>query len=297
MNKPELSRFLIIGGTGTLGRGLVRGIYEQNAKAEITILSRDEHKQAAMRREFPKAKFVIGDIRDTESIFRHFLNKDVVFHVAALKHVDVIEENVLEGIKTNIIGTVNAADAAEAAEVKHFVFSSTDKAIDPINAYGMTKGLAERHLFALNRQGSPTKFSVYRWGNVLGSNGSVIPFFAKTLKEDGVAYITDAQMTRFWLPIEWAVRYMLRTFPVANRERAMICPNMKAADVVQIVQAVASVLDIQKYEFKFIGMRPGEKKHESMESFHDGTNMVSDIYDRYTHQELVDMICPIVRPA
>jgi UDP-N-acetylglucosamine 4,6-dehydratase len=290
----EKTRVLILGGTGTLGRALTKEIIDNHPEAQITILSRDEHKQAAMKREFPQVRFVLGDIRDYASVARHVEGQEIVFHVAALKHVDILEENVAECIKTNVEGTINAADAAAMADVKHFIFSSTDKAVDPINAYGMAKGLAERYLYSLNADPTiKTKFSVYRWGNVIGSNGSAIPLFAKALKEQKEISITDPAMTRFWLPIEWAVRFMLLTFRQAHTDCAMICPNMKAASVFEVVKATAHVVGrTGDVAFKVIGLRPGEKIHEEMISRHDG-GMSSELADRYTFEEL----CELIRPA
>ncbi len=291
------SNVLILGGTGTLGRALVRTLSHEYPGINISVLSRDEHKQAHMRREFPKVRFIIGDIRDLDQ--RHFVKQDIVFHVAALKHVDGCEANVGECIKTNVLGTMNAADAAIAAGVRHFIFSSTDKAVDPINTYGYSKALSEKVLISYNKLNLGTKFSIYRWGNVLGSQGSVIPIFAETLRKERAAYITHQSMTRYWLPIDWAVRFMLRTFPDARTDRAMICPNMKSASVLNIVKAVASIVGVPQYRVAPTGVRPGEKIHEVMESQHAPTVTVpsSDAADEYTEEELIEMLKPILQGA
>ncbi len=288
---------LILGGTGTLGRAITRTLIQEYPGIHISILSRDEHKQAQMRREFPKVRYIIGDIRDLDQ--RHFAKQDIVFHVAALKHVDGCEANVEECIKTNVLGTMNAADAAIAAGVRHFIFSSTDKAVDPINTYGYSKALSEKVLFSYNKLNLGTKFSIYRWGNVLGSQGSVVPIFAETLRKERAAYITHQSMTRYWLPIDWAVRFMLRTFPDAKTDRAMICPNMKAASVLNVVKAVASIVGVPQYRVAPTGVRPGEKLHEVMESRHSASITVpsSDEAEEYTEEELIELLRPILQGA
>ena len=288
---------LILGGTGTLGRALTKYILEHSPNSKITILSRDEHKQAQMKREFPKVQFVLGDISDFQSISDAFKGKTVVFHVAALKHVDIMEENPVECWKTNVKGTQNAALASQIWGVKHFIFSSTDKAIDPINSYGICKAFSEKLIFDMNRKGSKTKFSVYRWGNVLGSQGSAIPFFAKTLKTERTAYLTDAKMTRFWIPIEWAVHYMLHTFHSASVTNAMIPPTMKTASTLNVIETIAEILEVENYEVVSTGLRPGEKIHEAMVSQHSLSGYDSSSWPTYSKDELRSMLEPIVKAA
>ncbi len=295
MNQPK--RVTILGGTGSLGKAIAKHIQDNWQSTEITIVSRDEQKHAAMKREFPKLKYALADIRDVSSIYPHLLGRETVFHVAALKHVDLMEDAPIECIKTNVWGTENVARAAISSGVKHVVFSSTDKAVDPINAYGYSKALSEKILFSLNREQKQTKFSVYRWGNVLGSNGSVIPYFAKTLKDSGRAYLTHPDMTRFWLPIEWAVHYMLRTYQDAYIDRAMIPPNMKAAFVKDVIDVVAEIVGANVYTITDTGLRPGEKLHEAMVSMHSGMNFQSNTAEMYTRSELTTLLLPIVQGA
>ncbi len=287
-------RILVLGGTGTLGRAICDMLIEEYPGCQITVLSRDEHKQAKMKREFPLINFVIGDIRDKRSIDEHFHGKDIVFHVAALKHVDILEANVGECIRTNILGTMNAAECALNHFVKHFIFSSTDKAVDPINAYGYAKALSEKILYSYNQKQDRTKFAVYRWGNVVGSQGSVIPVFAESIKSRGTAFVTDMRMTRFWLPIEWAVRYMLRSFAEAYKDKAMICPNMKAARVVDVAQAISVIVTGLPCKVIETKIRPGEKLHENLLSaHHDGKS--SEHAENYSTEELIEILTPIVR--
>lgn len=287
-------RITILGGTGSLGQALVPELQAKWPKAEITIVSRDEHKQAAMKRKFPTCKYFIGDIRDGSSIRDHLAGRDIVFHVAALKHVDIMEASPSESIKTNVLATETVAQEAIRGGVSHLIFSSTDKAVDPINIYGLSKAMSEKILFNQNSRQSITRFSVYRWGNVLGSNGSAIPFFADTLQTDGRAYITHPDMTRFWIRLEDAVRYILRTFHQASTTKAMVPPNIKAAPVSMVIEAIARLIDVRGYQLIETGMRPGEKIHEAMYSAHSIESLTSQTAQQMNIDELMDMLRPIV---
>lgn len=277
-------KVVIIGGTGTLGRELTRQLYDH---ADITCISRDELKQKELARDFPAVKCQIGDVRDRECLRHSFSSAEVIFHVAALKHVDTVEDNPLEAFKTNVVGTVNVAEIACEMGVPHVVFSSTDKAVLPVNAYGHTKALSEKFLYAMNRRDNPTKFAVYRWGNVLGSRGSVIHLFAKSLDEKKIC-LTHPDMTRFWIHIEDAVRFMLDTYKDAPIDRAMI-PPMKASSVVRLADAIARYKGVKDYDMEVIGIRPGEKIHEQLESNHDFC-LRSDTCEHYTDSELDSMV-------
>lgn len=283
-----MTKYLIIGGTGTLGSTLIERLYG----SEIVCFSRDELKQQALKARFPDVRYVIGDIRDRQSLDTVMAGVDVVFHVAALKHVDVLEENPTEAIKTNVQGTINVADAAMAAGVGYVVFSSTDKAVLPVNTYGMTKAISERYLLNLNSKQETTRFSVFRWGNVVGSRGSVIHSFASALREGRDLLITDVRMTRFWIHIEDAVDYMLGMYQLADPDAIMI-PDMKASKVVDLAYVLATVLGTGKFSFRTIGPRPGEKIHECLESTHDYC-VRSDTCDQYTRDELTDLIRRVI---
>ncbi len=285
----------ILGGTGTLGQALVPAIFEKWPKANITIVSRDEHKQAAMAKRFKSCKYAIADIRDRDSIGEHLEGRDLVFHVAALKHVDILESCPIESIKTNVLATQTLASEAVKFKVPHFIFSSTDKAIDPINTYGFSKALSEKILIDFNKKQSTTNFSIYRWGNVVGSQGSAIPFFVKTLRSEKKVYLTDLKMTRFWIPIDWAVQYMLHTFHNARKDQAMVPPTMKAAKVDQVVAVISHILGIDSYEIEDIGIRPGEKIHEAMYSMHTSEFLTSQTAEKYTFSELTDLLRPVVQ--
>lgn len=283
-------KIAIIGGTGTLGTCLVEKLHQSY---DITVFSRDELKQQEMKRRFPMVRYVLGDIRDRESIRYAVEDAETVFHVAALKHVDVLEANPTEAIKTNVLGTINVAEACMAAGVRHVVFSSTDKAVLAINTYGMTKAISERYLLSLNDRQSHTKFAVYRWGNVLGSRGSVVHAFADCLRDDGHIKITDPRMTRFWIHIEDAVEYMVETYRSADPKAPMI-PEMKAASVIDIAQAMAKVLGRKDMKMSFVGMRPGEKIHETILSGHDYC-LRSDTAPKYSDRELGEMIQRVIQ--
>lgn len=287
-------RVTILGGTGTLGQALAARILEEVPRAQITIFSRDEHKQALMKRKFPKCSYVLGDIRDENSYHGLLVGRDIVFHVAALKHVDLLESAPMESIKTNVLATDSLARSAVEARVPHFVFSSTDKAVDPINTYGYSKALSEKILFHHNDFYNSTRFSVYRWGNVLGSQGSVIPYFVQTLLTEKKAYVTHEEMSRFWIPIEWAVDFMLQTYTTAHIDRAMVPRNMKTAKVTEIISAIATILDVKDYSLETIGFRKGEKMHEVMHSQHSSDFLSSETHDRYELKELIEMLHPLV---
>jgi UDP-N-acetylglucosamine 4,6-dehydratase (inverting) len=256
---------LITGGTGSLGKALTKTIFEKwpNVK-RLVIYSRDEQKQFVMDQEYPHAKFpairfFVGDVRDKERLTRAMNGIDYVIHAAAMKHVHIAEYNPDECVKTNIGGAQNVIDACLATNVKSVVALSTDKACAPINLYGATK-LASDKLFvaANNIKGSnPIKFSVVRYGNVMGSNGSVIPFFIKKRKE-GVIPITDPRMTRFNIPIQGGVDMIL--FALENAWGGEIfVPKIPSYHITELAEAIAP-----ECEHRVIGIRPGEKIHEEM---------------------------------
>jgi len=287
-------KFLILGGTGTLGRELTRQLLT-NPTVRLICFSRDELKQKQLAEEYKTdaLRFRVGDIRDVDALEDAMAGVHTVFHVAALKHIDWLEENPEESVKTNVIGTMNVARAAERRGVRHVVFSSTDKAVDPINVYGMCKGVSEKLLFHRNKIQNETLYSVYRWGNVLGSRGSFIHALAKSLVKERIAYLTHAEMTRFWIRIEDAVKYVLSSYRVAPLHQPML-PKMKAAPVIDLVRVIAEILDLPSYKVKEIGKRPGEKLHEVLMSHHTTETVSSDLCERYTDEELKALLEPLV---
>jgi UDP-N-acetylglucosamine 4,6-dehydratase len=291
MKPVDCKAITVVGGTGTLGSELVKTITQEFPWVKLTIVSRDEHKQAALRSKFPKAHFGIGDVKEYDSISQFIYGRDIVFHVAAMKRVETCEANPVEAMKINFQGTANVARACLNGHVKHMIFSSTDKAVEPITHYGFTKAAAETILYNYNRSQSQTKFAVYRWGNVLGSNGSVIPQFIKSLTEDKKITLTHPDMTRFWLPIDWPVQYMLHTFGDAHRDRAMVPPVMKAASVLEVASALAELLGVT-YTVEQTGIRGKEKLHELMYESNSEYFLRSDTCEKYSKDELKELLLP-----
>jgi len=251
---------LILGGTGTLGREATRQLLEDGY--DVTCFSRCELKQKELQNEFKRVNCIVGDIRDYDAVHSAMRDVDTVLHLAALKHVDVMEHNPDESIKTNILGTMNVIRACENRNVKNLVFSSTDKACEPVNAYGMSKALSEKLIFNHNRIHNPGIGSVYRWGNVIASRGSAIPHFVESLKKEGLARITDERMSRFFIRIEDACTFMLNTYKLAPQFEPTI-PDIKATNMILLVDVLAEMLDIP-YHIEFIGIRPGEKLDEKL---------------------------------
>lgn len=291
-----MSRFLIVGGTGTLGRETTRRLLEQGH--EVVCVSRCELKQKETQAAFKNSSlsFILGDIRDREKMMRVCRGYQAVFHFAALKHVEVMEDNPDESVKTNINGTMNVADACIENRVPHMVFSSTDKAVDPVNVYGFSKALSERILLQRNRVQRRTQFSVFRWGNVVGSRGSAILSFAQTLRDEGKAYITDPGMSRFWIKIEDAVEFMLSQYSTAPRD-AVCIPPIKSASLPDVIEATASIIGVTSYQLKNVGLRPGEKLHEALRSIHEVEPLESHRAPKYSRDELIKLLRPLLENA
>lgn len=292
--------YAILGATGTLGNELASQLLAKDDTGSIVCFSRDELKQKEMKARFdhdPRLRFMLGDIRDKDSLRRAIRGVHAIFHVAAYKHVEVCEENPEESVKTNILGTINVADLAEEMFIPHVIFSSTDKAVDPINVYGMCKGISEKILLHRNVE-SFQRFKVYRWGNVIGSRGSIVHTFADQLKKNSKIPITDLRMTRFWIPIERAVKFMLDTYEVNSSDEVRIPPYMRAAQVSKIADSVARVLNMSAYGFKTVGIRPGEKIHESLTSIHsEKAHLCSKTVKEYDEHELDQMVSSILGQA
>ena len=256
---------LITGGTGSLGKALTRRMLTEwpNIK-RLVIFSRDEQKQFEMAQEYPEhlypqMRFFIGDVRDVERLRRAFRGIDFVIHAAAMKHVPIAEYNPMECVKTNINGAENVINAALDSNIQHVVALSTDKAAAPINLYGATKLASDKLFIAANniRGENPIKFSVVRYGNVMGSNGSVIPFFIKKRK-DGVLPITDESMTRFNISLDGGVDMVLHALTTAWGGEIFV-PKIPSYKITDVAHAIGP-----DCEHKVIGIRPGEKIHEEM---------------------------------
>ncbi|MDF2438589.1 MAG: polysaccharide biosynthesis protein [Bacteroidota bacterium] len=256
---------LITGGTGSLGKHLTKNILSKfpNVK-RLVILSRDEQKQFEMAQEYPHSKYpairyFIGDVRDADRLKKAFKDIDFVIHAAAMKHVPIAEYNPMECVKTNVLGAENVINAAMETGVKHVVALSTDKAAAPINLYGATKLCSDKLFVAANNiKGKlDIKFSVVRYGNVMGSNGSVIPFFMKKRKE-GVLPITDPTMTRFNISLQGGVDMVLHALETAWGGEIFV-PKIPSYKITDVATAIAP--DCKQ---EVIGIRPGEKVHEEM---------------------------------
>lgn len=259
----DAKSILVTGGTGSFGRRFVRTVLERYRPARLVVFSRDELKQVEMAAAFPHAamRWFIGDVRDPERLRQAFEGIDTVVHAAALKHVPVAEYNPMECIKTNINGAHNVITAAIQAEVKQVVALSTDKAANPVNLYGATKLASDKLFVAANNivGKRPTRFSVVRYGNVVGSRGSVVPFFQQLVREGAKELpITDPRMTRFWITLPEGVDFVLKAFERMQGGEIFV-PKIPSARVVDIATAIARDLP-----HKIVGIRPGEKLHEVM---------------------------------
>ena len=256
---------LITGGTGSLGKALTRRIYaEWPDIRRLVIFSRDEQKQFVMAqaypvKDYPSIRFFIGDVRDRERLVRAMQGIDYVIHAAAMKHVHLAEYNPSECIKTNVGGAENVIHASLVTDVKRVVALSTDKACAPINLYGATKLTSDKLFVAANniKGRNPIRFSVVRYGNVMGSNGSVIPFFIKKRK-DGYLPITDKRMTRFNITLDGGVDMVFHALAHAWGGEIFV-PKIPSYKLTTVADAIAPTL-----EHREIGIRPGEKIHEEM---------------------------------
>ncbi|MFT9819926.1 UDP-N-acetylglucosamine 4,6-dehydratase (inverting) [Lysinibacillus sp. NPDC056185] len=251
---------LVTGGTGSFGKKFINKVLTLGVK-KVIVFSRDELKQYEMKQDFndERIRFFIGDVRDKDRLYRAFDGVDIVIHAAAMKHVDACEYNPFEAVKTNIHGAQNIIEAAIDRGVEKVIALSTDKACSPVNLYGATKLASDKLFVAANAYVGEknTKFSVVRYGNVVGSRGSVVPFFKK-IKETGTVPITDDRMTRFWITLDQGVQFVLD-----NLERMyggeIFVPKIPSMKITDLAEAIAPECEIE-----IIGIRPGEKLHEAM---------------------------------
>ncbi|PKN34729.1 MAG: UDP-N-acetylglucosamine 4,6-dehydratase (inverting) [Deltaproteobacteria bacterium HGW-Deltaproteobacteria-19] len=255
---------LITGGTGSFGRKCVEVIVKNYKPRRLIIFSRDELKQYEMAqvfsdREYPFIRYFIGDVRDKERLYRAFHGVDYVIHAAALKHVPVAEYNPFEAIKTNVIGAQNVMNVAIDQGVRKIIALSTDKAANPINLYGATKLCSDKLFIAGNAYvgHDKTAFSIVRYGNVVGSRGSVIPLFL-SFRDKGLLPITDPRMTRFWITLEKGVEFVLSCLDRMVGGETFV-PKLPSMNIMDLVKAIAPDCPV-----KMIGIRPGEKLHEVM---------------------------------
>ena len=257
---------LVTGGTGSFGNKFVETVLNQYKPNKMIVFSRDELKQHEMRQRFPDGpglpmRYFIGDVRDRERLERALRGVDFVVHAAALKQVPAAEYNPFEAIKTNIMGTKNVIDAAIAQGVKKIISISTDKAVNPVNLYGATKLCAEKMAIQANAYSfeGGAKISVCRYGNVIGSRGSVVPLFRKQA-ELGKITVTDQRMTRFWITLEQGVQFVIKCLEKMQGGEIFV-PNIPSCGIMQLANLLAPECEIQE-----IGIRPGEKLHELLVS-------------------------------
>lgn len=270
-------KILITGGTGTLGKELVKQLLNTDVN-KIYIYSRDEYKQYKMNKQFnnnSRLSFFVGDIRDKGRLYRAFNGINYLIHAAAMKQVPTCEYNPFEAVKTNIIGSANIIDAAIDQKVKKVLAVSTDKAVNPINLYGCTKACMEKMFIDGNNYGDKkTIFSCVRYGNVVGSRGSVIPLFKKIAEENKRFPLTDEKMTRFWITIDKAAEFVLNSLNKMEGQEIFI-PKMPTMEIINLIKAIKenAVIDI-------VGKRPGEKIHEVLISLEESLHTL-DMGDHF----------------
>lgn len=263
---------LVTGGTGSFGKKFCELVLREAAPRKLIVFSRDELKQHEMRVggfDDPRLRFFIGDVRDIDRLRRAMRGVDLVVHAAAMKQVPACEYNPFEAIMTNVMGAKNIVDAALDCGVRQVIALSTDKAVAPVNLYGATKLCAEKVFVQANAYGgaSGTRFSCVRYGNVVGSRGSVVPLFLEQ-RRTGKITLTDPRMTRFWLTIDQGVRFVLRCRDVMRGGEVFV-PKVPSTGIMDLVAAIAPGCEVEH-----VGIRPGEKLHESLISVDEARSAI-----------------------
>jgi UDP-N-acetylglucosamine 4,6-dehydratase len=273
------SNILVTGGTGSFGKAFIRYALDHLDPRRVVVFSRDELKQYEVRQAFnddERLRWFIGDIRDRARLTRAMHGVEHVVHAAALKQVDTAEYNPFEFVQTNVHGSQNVVEAAIDCGVKKVVALSTDKASSPINMYGATKLVSDKLFVSANHYaaGHEARFSVVRYGNVMGSRGSVVPFFKALAARGESLPITDLRMTRFWITLPAAVKFVVDSFDMMQGGELYV-PRIPSMKVVDLAEAVAPGAKVHE-----IGARPGEKLHEEMIALDDGPRTIR-LGDRY----------------
>jgi len=278
------STILITGGTGSFGNRVAAHLLKQSP-AEIRIFSRDEKKQWEMQQAYPQFRYIVGDVRDEASLAEAMDGADLVFHAAALKHVPSCEQYPHEAYKTNVTGSNNACRAAKAASVKTFVALSTDKAVKPLNAMGTSKAMMEKLVCSQNQNGGDTKFCCVRYGNVMGSRGSVIPLFKRQIENDEPLTVTVPEMTRFLMTLDQSVGLVLHAMQHAAGGEIFV-RKAPACTIGKLAEAVCKKFSQQgaDHPVNVTGIRPGEKLHETLVNEYE--------MQRVTEEELFYAIHP-----
>ncbi len=276
------NRFLIIGGTGTLGKSLAKRLLEKDANCYVLIYSRDEVKQLEMMREFgeinyPNLKYMIGDVRDLQRLTEACKQRTIVINAAALKHVVIAEQNPIECHKTNVEGTKNVIKACLENDVKKCILISTDKAVDPIGVYGKSKKDAE-DLFLRVQQKEMTAFSIIRFGNIIGSRGSVSEVFKEMVKA-GKLSVTDKEATRFGITVQCALDFLIERISTMKGGE-IFTPVMRAFKVVDLARVIGGGCEIE-----VLGLRPGDKLHEAVINA-SGEKVYSNEVEQMSEEEI-----------
>ncbi len=270
---PDLSGavILVTGGTGSFGQAFLRHVLAHHQPEKVVLFSRDEQKHFALQNQLPdkRVRYFIGDVRDAARLSRALDGVDIVIHAAAMKHVSLAEYNPIEAIRTNIDGASNLVEAALERRVSHIVALSTDKAASPVNLYGATKLCMEKLLVAANSYagGRKTRFDLVRYGNVVGSKGSVVPLF-RTQREQGKLTVTEPSMTRFWIGMNRAIDLVLLALKDARGGEVLV-PKLPACRVDVLAEAIAPGVPVE-----VSGIRPGEKLHETLITADEARNVV-----------------------
>lgn len=273
MSILKKANILVTGGTGSFGKKFVEMALREHSPKRIIVFSRDELKQYEMRTsgfDDSRLRYFIGDVRDLERLHRAMSGVDIVIHAAALKHVPACEYNPIEAIKTNVLGAQNIVNAAIDCGVSRVIALSTDKAVNPVNLYGASKLCAEKLFVQGNSYvgGKVTRFSCARYGNVIGSRGSVIPLFLKQRKQ-GKITVTDCRMTRFWITLDQGVRFVIRCLEMMRGGEVFV-PKIPSMNIMDLINAVAPDCEVEE-----IGIRPGEKVHEILVSEDEARHTVT----------------------
>lgn len=267
-------KILITGGTGSWGQELTKQLLQHNPK-EIRIFSRGEYAQVEMAKAFsePRLNFYIGDVRDEGRITEAMRGIDIVFHLAALKHVPIGERHIWEFVQTNVAGTKSVIEAAKTNNIDRAIFVSSDKAADPVNIYGYTKAIAEKMFITANIDSPGTKFLCIRAGNVTGTHGSVVPLFREQIKRNNKITITDKRMTRFLEIPQDMVAFLIKMCAEGKGGEIFI-PKMAAVDIITLAKVMVDALGNKETEIGYIGIRPGEKLHEVLISQEEVSRVV-----------------------
>lgn len=281
----ENKKIIIVGGTGSWGRGLIRELLSRGVK-QIKVYARNEFQMVSLLQEFqtPKVEPVIGNIRDRTALLSACKGCDILFHLAALKHVPVCEKMPQEAIGTNVFGTENVIYCASEAQIEKVVFASTDKAINANCAYGCTKLLGEKLILSANEQEGHTKYIVFRSGNLLGSAGSVIPLFNRQIEEQGAITLTDSKMNRFFISVERASKLLVDA-AVCGAGGEIFLPAMPSLLIKDVAQYLLEKNGLDSHAIKVIGTRPGEKIDEELLSEHESK-------DIYRLNDDLYLLCP-----